>query len=158
MAFKVVSIPTLLAEEARRTRLAPSFGHPVQASVASASGYGPCRHCLRRTQVGERRLLLNYNPYPEPDQVSVVGPIFIHEEPCEAFVGEGFPGELRGLPMRLQGHLRDGSGIVNRFLDSQFPEAAIENLFHDPEIGFIALRNEEAGCFIARIERAQETP
>lgn len=158
MAFKVVPIPTSLAEEARRTGLAPGYGHPVQGSTASASGYGPCRHCLRRTQEGEVRLLLNYNPYPEPDQVSVVGPIFIHEERCEAYLGEGFPDELRGLPMLLQGHRLDGSGIVNRSLDPQFPEAAIENLFHDPEIGFLALRNAEAGCFIARIERAQETP
>lgn len=158
MAFLVRPIPTSLAEEARLTRRAPGYGHPVQASVASAEGYGPCRHCLRRTREGERRLLLNYNPYPEPEQLSVVGPIFIHEDGCEAYTGEGFPEELRGLPLLLQGHLGDGSGIVNRRLDAQNPEAAIEDLFHDPRIDFIALRNEEAACFIARIERAQENP
>ena len=65
MTFRVIPIPTSLAEEARRTGRAPGYGHPIRASVASASGYGPCRHCLRRTRKGERRLLLNFNPYPE---------------------------------------------------------------------------------------------
>ena len=156
MTFRVIPIPTSLAEEARKTGHAPGYGHPIQASVASASGYGPCRHCLRRTREGERRLLLNFNPYPEPDQPSVVGPIFIHEEGCEAFADRGFPEELRGLPLLLQGHWRDGSGLVNRAAGPQNPEAAIAELFHDPRIGFITLRNAEAGCFIARIERPED--
>lgn len=156
MSFRIRPLPTPLAEEARRTGLAPGYGHPVQASVASASGYGPCRHCLRRTREGERRLLLNYNPYPEPEQPSVVGPIFIHAERCEAYAGAGFPEEVRGLPLLLQGHLRDGSSVLTRRCNPQNPEGDIEDLFRDPAIGFITLRNEEAGCFIARIERAPE--
>ena len=99
-------------------------------------------------------MLLNYNPYREPEEVGVVGPIFIHEEACQPFTGAGFPEELRGLPMVLRGHLQGGAGIVNRKLGSEDPEAAIEVMFQDPGISFIAIQNSEAGCFIARIDRS----
>lgn len=153
MSFRVTPIPSSIAEEARRTGRAPGYGHPVQISVASASGYGPCRSCLRRTKEGERRLLLNYNPYREPEEVRVVGPIFIHEGSCQPFVGAGFPEELRGLPMVLRGHLKGGAGIVNQKLLGEVPEDAIEAMFQDANIAFISIQNAEAGCFIARVER-----
>jgi hypothetical protein len=154
MSFRVTPIPSHIAGEARRTGLAPGYGHAVQISVASASGYGPCRSCLRRTKEGERRLLMNYNPYRESEEVGVVGPIFIHEEACQQFMGDGFPEELRGLPMVLRGHLQGGASIVNRKLLGEVPEDAIEAMFQDPNIVFIAIQNAEAGCFIARIERS----
>lgn len=153
MSFRVTPIPPDIAQEARRTLRSPGFG-PIQVSVAGATGYGPCRSCLRRTKEGERRLLMNHNPYPEPEQVPVVGPIFIHQDPCESFEGAGFPEELLGLPMALRGHLQDGSAILNQRLDGLDPEAAIEAMFQDPRIAFIALQNTEASCFIARVERA----
>ena len=55
--------------------------------------------------------------------------------------------------MVLRGHLKDGSAIVNRKLEGQDPEAAIEAMFQDPRIGFIAIQYLEAACFIARVER-----
>ncbi|HEX7670125.1 MAG TPA: DUF1203 domain-containing protein [Polyangiaceae bacterium] len=154
MSFRVIPIPSELADEARRTLLSPGFGHPVRVSIASPKGYGPCRSCLRRTREGERRLFVSYNPYPEPEQVPVVGPIFIHEDSCESFNGAGFPEELRGLPMALRGHYEDGTTIVNQKLEGQDPEAAIEAMFQNPRIAFIAIQNTEASCFIARVVRA----
>ena len=154
MSFKVTPIPASVAEEVRRTGRAPGFGsHPVKTSAASEKGYGPCRLCLRQTRKGELRLLFNYNPYPEPEEVSVVGPIFIHQDPCEPFKDEGFPEELRSLPMVLRGHLQEGAGLVNRRLNGQKPEEVIEALFRDPKIAFISIQNAEAACFIARVER-----
>jgi hypothetical protein len=55
--------------------------------------------------------------------------------------------------MVLRGHLTGGAGIVNRRLQGEAPEDAIEALFQDPQIAFIAIQNAEAGCFIARVER-----
>jgi len=153
MNFQVVPMPIAIAEEARQTGKAPDYGHPVLAEVAPSGGYGPCRSCLRRTREGERRLLMSYNPYREPGQVPVVGPVFIHEQPCTPFFGPGFPEELRGLPMVLQGHLKAAAGLVHRRLEGASPEAAIEAMLDDPRIEFITLRNAEAGCFIARVER-----
>ena len=98
-------------------------------------------------------MLVSYNPFEDPEEVRVVGPVFIHEEDCEPYSGSGFPEELRGLPMVLRGHLRDGAGILNRKMEGEPPEAAIEGMFQDPRIAFIAIQNAEAGCFIARVER-----
>ncbi len=153
MRYRVIPIPTKLARLARSTGKAPGYGHTAEHSIASADGYGPCRHCLRRTREGEGRLLFNYNPYHGMDEVAVVGPIFIHEEDCQRYEAEGFPAELRGLPLVAQGHFEDGSGLLNRAMDSEHPEACIDALFVDSRVGFITLRNAEAGCFVARVER-----
>lgn len=153
MTYRTLPMPTPLAQAARRTGRAPGYGHPVHASAAPADGYGPCRHCLRRFKEGERRLLMTYNPYPEPPEVPVVGPVFIHEAACAAFEGEGLPDELRGLPMVAQGHLREGRGLLNLHLDPEDPEAGIQALLQDPRVDSITLRNAEAGCFMARLVR-----
>lgn len=154
MSFRVIPIPTDVASAARSSLRVPGVVLPITLSVASAQGYGPCRHCLRRTREGERRLLLIYNPFQDPDETPVVGPIFIHDAACEAFPGEGFPEELRGLPLVLRGHLHDGAGVVTRHLQGQEPESALESFFEDPRIAFIVLHNLEAGCYIARAIRA----
>jgi hypothetical protein len=83
-----------------------------------------------------------------------MGPIYIHEEACGAFTDGGFPEELRGLPMVFRGHLRNGEGVMNRPLGTGDPEALIGMMFENAQIAFIAIQNQEAGCYIARIERA----
>ncbi len=153
MSFRVLPLPTPLVETARRTRQAPGFGHPVVESIASAHGYGPCRHCLRRTREGEARLLFTCNPFEAPE-LPLAGPVFIHAEACAAHTGLGFPVELRGLPLVLRGHLADGSGLRLRRLGGADPEAALEAMLADPAVAFVALQNAEAGCYIARVERA----
>lgn len=151
MSFRVLPLPTPLAEAARRTRRAPGYGHAVEAGVAPVDGYGPCRHCLRRTREGEGRLLFSYNPTPGPGEVSVVGPVFIHEAPCAAYAGRGFPEELRGLPLVFEGH-REG-GLTYLRGEAGTEEEVIAALFADPGVRFLIVRNAEAGCFMARIER-----
>lgn len=153
MNFRVIPIPTKLAERVRVSGKAPGYGHAAERSIAPVDGYGPCRHCLRRTREGEGRILFNYNPYFGMDEVPVVGPIFVHEEGCEAFQKQGFPSELIGLPLVAQGHLQGGAGLVNRVVDAQAPEGAITELLNDPRVNFVTLRNAEAGCFVARVER-----
>jgi hypothetical protein len=151
MRYRVLPIPTKVAEAVRRTGRAPGYGHAAQPSVAGPDGYGPCRHCLGRTREGEGRLLFNYNPYFGMNEVPVVGPIFVHEADCAAFAGDGYPEELRGLPLIAQGHLADAAGLIHAPGD---PELTIPRLFADPRIAFITLRNTEAGCFVARVVRA----
>ena len=156
MQFKVVPIPAEIADEVRRTGKAPYFHHPAHVHVASEHGYGPCRVCLRRTRAGEQRVLFNYNPNRGMDEIPFGGPIVIHQEPCQPFAGEGFPEELRGLPLALCGHLKGGQGTVCSAIAKETPEAAIRELFSNPEVGYITLRNTDpdSACFIARIERA----
>jgi hypothetical protein len=44
-AYHVIAVPETLAQEVRETLKAPRYGHP--AHVERATGYGPCRLCLR---------------------------------------------------------------------------------------------------------------
>jgi hypothetical protein len=51
--FVVIAMPTRVAELVRETKRAPGYGHPAHLELAS--GYGPCRHCLRTFQIGQER-------------------------------------------------------------------------------------------------------
>ena len=46
MRYIVRSVPQEIADEVRRTRRAPGYGHP--AHLETARGTGPCRCCLRQ--------------------------------------------------------------------------------------------------------------
>src|SRR5512146_2417464 len=101
--FRVVPISDQVAESVRRELRSPQYGHPAHAETAT--GYGPCRSCLRTFTVGaEQRLLFTYNPFDGLSSYPSPGPIFIHSDGCEAFVGDGFPADLRALPLYLEGY------------------------------------------------------
>ena len=150
--FRVLPIPFDLTNQARSTLKSPQYGHPAHAEVAT--GYGPCRSCLRTFDQGkEERLLFTYNPFEGRASLPAPGPIFIHRETCVAYDQPGFPPQLRRVPMVLEGY-RDSWCVRREGVSEQKIELVIDNLFADPAIDFIHVRNAEAGCFIARIERA----
>jgi len=153
--FRVLSIPENLAQQAREMKKSPQYGHPVHIEVAS--GYGPCRQCLRRFQEGQdSRLLFTYNPFEGHDPYPSPGPIFIHEQPCETYPADhGFPEELRSLPLILEGYGRGRWLVTQERIHEGKVEEAIERIFSLPAVEYIHVRNLEAGCFIAQIERAE---
>jgi len=158
MTFKVIPIPAEVAEAARTSGHAPHFGHPTHLHRASSQGYGPCRLCLRRTAVGEQRVLFTYNPTRGGAGIPFGGPVVIHLEPCQPFSGEGLPEGWKGIPMAVCGHLRQGKGLVFRTEMEGGLEAAILETLRDPEVAFITLRNmdPDSACYIARVERLEE--
>ena len=151
-SFRVIPIDPGVAERARREQRSPQYGHP--ASVELAKGYGPCRSCLCVFRQGEEdRLLFTFNPMPAASGLPQPGPIFIHKDSCAPFDGEGLPPDLRGLPLFLEGFGR-GSWLVRRApVEDGNVEAALAVLGDEPAIETILIRNAEAGCFIARVER-----
>jgi hypothetical protein len=152
-SFQLIPISSLIAQEVRGTLKSPKYGHPAHVEVAT--GYGPCRSCLRTFAEGqEKRILFTYDafhgidPYPSP------GPVFIHEQPCQPFsANDEFPEELRRIPLVLEG-FGDNRLLLreDRFSDGKV-EHRVENVLRDERVKYIHLRNGEAGCFIARIER-----
>ena len=153
-SFRVVPIDPAVAERARRDQRSPQYGHP--ASVELAKGYGPCRSCLRVFRQGEdERLLFTFNPVPAASGLPQPGPIFVHADPCTPFGAEGVPPDLRGLPLFLEA-FGAGSWLVRRVpVERGDVEAALAALGHEPALETILIRNAEAGCFIARVERLQ---
>jgi hypothetical protein len=152
MSFRVVPISDELAETARRELRSPQYGHP--AHVETASGYGPCRSCLHTFTVGaEQRLLMTYNPFDGLNSYPSPGPIYIHPERCEPFAGNGFPADLRALPLYLEGYDDDRMVVERVPATGDDVESGIARVFQNDRVRYIHVRNAEAGCFIARVEK-----
>lgn len=152
MSFKVIPIPDRISNEARETMLSPQYSHP--ASVKIAAGYGPCRSCLRTFNAGkEDRILFTYNSFEDLSDLPLPGPIFIHKDRCEAFQGYHFPPDLIDLPLLFEGFGENSKLIKRERVDNERLENQIEEILGQSEVRFINIRNAEAGCFVARIER-----
>jgi hypothetical protein len=151
--FRVLPIPTTLAQSVRDALKSPQYGHPAHVEIAK--GYGPCRACLKQFRTGEeQRILFTYNPFEKLDSYPSPGPIFIHAEACEEFrARNSFPEELRSLPLTLEAYGEDRWIIARERLDGNEIEEAIKKLLSTEGVRYIHVRNTEAGCFIAHIER-----
>ncbi len=153
MNFKIVPIPFELAAEVRGTLVSPQY-KSLKAAVSVANGYGPCRSCLKVFKQGEEeRIYLTYNSFEGRSSLPDPGPIFIHKNECEEHSGDEFPRDLLDLPLLLEG-FGDESRLVRREnIDPASVSDQIDAIFGDEQVRFINLRNAEAGCFVARVER-----
>jgi len=151
MEFIVRGVPQEIADEVRRTRLSPGYGHP--AHLETAAGTGPCRCCLRTFVPGvDRRLLFTYRPPDRDHTLNAPGPVFIHADHCDAYRGAGFPEGLRSLPLAFEA--RAPGGRVTGFSAgaAESAEAQIQRLFTTGGAEWLHIRHAQAGCFIACID------
>src|SRR4051812_32620950 len=143
MTFTVRGIPQEIADEVRRTRVAPGYGHPAHHELAS--GTGPCRCCLRTFVPGvDERLLFTYRPRAHDATIMAPGPIFIHAGHCRAYVGTGFPEGLRSLPIAFEA--RAGESRVTELTQATGANAerAITRLLARGDTCWLHLRHAEA--------------
>ena len=153
MKMAVRSIGQEIADEVRRTRLSPGYGHPAIAETAG--GTGPCRCCLRPFVAGvDQRLLFTYRPAGDDGCLMAPGPVFIHAEHCAAFSKAGFPDGLRSLPLAFEARAAGGRVLRLSADPALEPERRIEALFAEHGAQWLHVRHAEAGCFIARVDRA----
>lgn len=153
MTYQVVAIAGNISKQVRATLAAPQYGHPAHVEIAK--GYGPCRSCLRTFRTGaEARILFTYNPFAGLDPYPLPGPVFIHHEDCVRYEEPGFPKDLLSLPLMLEGYGRGRRLVAAERVEHGEADSAICRLFAHAAIDYIHVRNLEAGCFIAHIERA----
>jgi len=154
MSFSVMPIPDEISSAARTTLMSPQY-KGLSADVRLATGYGPCRSCLKVFRQGEeRRVYITYDPFDGLSELPDPGPIFIHESECEPFRYGGFPHDLLDLPLLLEA-FGDDSTLISRLpMDRDRVGSQIDEIFADQDVRFVNLRNREAGCFVARIDRA----
>jgi len=151
--YRIAGVPDAFAEETRATRRAPHFGHPVHAEVAG--GNGPCRSCLGLFEVGEEeRLLVTYRPDFGSRTLGVPGPIFIHRRTCERYDGGEVPAGLLEMTLLIEARTEDGRTLRSERTPGADADTLIREYLGDDDIDFVALRHGEAGCFIARADRA----
>jgi len=153
--FRTLPIDPAICHQVRSTRQSPQYGHP--AHTERAAGYGPCRACLKQFRVGtEERILFTYNPFAGLDSYPSPGPVFIHANACETFSAiNEFPAELRELPLTLEAYGDDRVILARERPGHSEIEAAITRCFAVSGVRYIHVRNTEAGCFMARIERSE---
>ena len=149
--FRFQGIAESVAAEVRETMRSPGYGHPAHREVAH--GYGPCRLCLRTFDVGrEERILFTYQPFSDPGSLPAPGPVFIHSEQCARYDGVEFPPQLRALPLVFEAY-RCGGQLLARERVTGPVESALEQLFASSGADYVHIRNGDAGCFMAAVQR-----
>ncbi|HEY4271991.1 MAG TPA: DUF1203 domain-containing protein [Candidatus Udaeobacter sp.] len=151
-AFRIIPLPTEIAEAARRVVKAGAADHALVTADSPTSS--PCRHCLRWAQPGERVILFPYSAIPSGHPYSETGPIFVHANDCQRYsLTDEYPADFR-------------SGRVFRAYDSNYkiidaevlngsePKAVIQYLFQNPDAAFLDVRSVTHGCFTFRVQRA----
>ena len=153
MSYKVIPISTEITAKVRGTLVSPQY-KSLQANVSIADGYGPCRSCLQVFDQGtDRRIYFTYNSFDGRSDLPDPGPVFIHENDCERFESIGFPEHLNKLPVLFEAFGEDGSLLSRTALAPDNADGQIAAILRQPRVKFINLRNAEAGCFIATVER-----
>jgi len=150
--FRYAGIPSAIVGEARQSMRSPQYGHPAHREVAT--GYGPCRHCLRTFRIGqEERLLFTYQPVQEPGGLPAPGPVFVHAGDCQRYEGPDFPPDLAGLPLVVEGFRTGGTLVLQERVSAEPPATVVARVLGTEDVAYAHLRNAEAGCFMARVER-----
>ena len=154
MNYRVKPIPAEIVAEVKCTLVSPQY-KSLPAAVSVANGYGPCRNCLRVfTQGSDRRIYFTYNAFEGRATLPDPGPVFVHQSDCRPFAENGFPPDLLGLPVLLEAFGEESRLLTRVAMDRARMDEQITSVFSNPEVHFINLRNAEAGCYIARVERA----
>jgi hypothetical protein len=151
--YRVIAVTEALAERVRVSRRSPGYGHPVHEELAT--GYGPCRLCLRDFRVGvDRRLLFTLDPFHGIETYPLPGPVFIHEAQCDRYPEYGgFPADLLSHDLTLTAY---GRGRIFRD-EARATGPGARDLsarqLSRSDVDYLLVRDTEAGCYDFRIER-----
>ena len=154
MDYRIIAIPTKVADLVRSTGQAPGYGHPAHTELAA--GHGPCRHCLQTFHIGqEQRTLFTYDPFHGMEQLPLPGPIFIHAESCSRYPEyAGYPPSMMEHAAVISAYARGRKLIAEVEATTGHQESAVRKLLARPEVDYLHVRDREAGCFDFRVERS----
>lgn len=152
-SYRVVAIDDRIASAVRQTLRSPGYGHPAHAEVAT--GYGPCRQCLKTFAIGdERRILFTYDSFHGRESFPLPGPVFIHEHDCERYPEDaGFPVDMLTHRLTLNAYGKGRRLVGQRYVSDGVVEPELQRLLQDSEVAYIHVRDTDAGCYDFSIER-----
>lgn len=150
--FRIIPLPTEIAEAARRAVKAGAADHALL--TADSPGSSPCRHCLQWAQPGEHVILFPYAAIPSGHPYSETGPIFVHANPCQRYSATNeYPADFRNGRV-FRAYDSNYNIIDAQVMNGSEPEAVIERLFQNPDTAFVDVRSVTHGCYTFRIQRA----
>jgi hypothetical protein len=134
----------------------PDQTHPsARVVVADAPDSYPCRRCLTDARVGERLLLLPYDPFPQSGPYTGAGPIFVHADGCQGFRFTGeVPGQLRRRLLALRAYDQACMMTSAEVVEGGELEGALGEAFAAADTAFVHLHYARPGCFACRVDRA----
>lgn len=151
--FAVRGLPDEVATFVREHGHDPVWGHAAVSELAT--GFGPCRACLRTFRAGEEmRTLFTHDTYAGVAEFPQPGPVYIHADACEPYEGDRFPPDLRALELTFEGVAEGPRVVALKRTAGGDVENAIERLLDLLDVDYVNVRNTEAGCFVARVERS----
>lgn len=135
--------------------------------LTDTDGGSPLRCCLRHSFPGERIALVSYSPLhrwaaetgARPGPYDETGPVFIHPDTCPGPSGTGYPADLAGAPRVFRAYHADGRILGGRLFgvgepaDGDAAQAALTEMFADPDVALIHVRAVEFGCFTFEARR-----
>jgi hypothetical protein len=154
MKLSVRGIPTEQAERIRNR--APDANGQLALTRVAEGLANPCRHCLGLIAEGQNKLVLAYRPFEAPQPYAEVGPIFLHEAPCERYEASTLPDWFDFMdPAIVRGYGNDdwirydtGDVVSGRDLGE-----ACRTILGDRSIAYVHIRSK-FNCFQCRVERA----
>ena len=150
--FAVRGIAQDTARHVRQHGVDPVWGHA--AVTETATGFGPCRLCLRTFREDEeRRTLFTHDTYAGVSEFAQPGPVFIHADACERYEAGDFPPTLRDLELTFEAVAAGPRVVELERTTGADAEPTLARLFDLAGVDYINVRNTEAGCFVARVER-----
>ena len=149
--FAVRALPLDVATYVREQGRDPIWGHPARSEPAT--GFGPCRLCLRTFREGETRTMFTHDTYAGGAEFPQPGPVYIHAGDCERYDGDGFPPELRALELTFEGVAAGPRVVALERSTGEDADGAIGRLLDLAEVDYVNIRNTGAGCFVARVDR-----
>jgi hypothetical protein len=153
-SFRVMAIPTEVADEVRSTMKAPRYGFPAHTELSNDQA--PCRHCLRLTTPNvDQRILFTYDCFDGVESLPLPGPVYIHADGCERYdENAGFPAEIRSRKITFNAYGDGRKLVAQRYVEDGSIEEAMTELFADRQVRYLHVRSTPAGCYTFRIERA----
>ncbi len=154
--YKFIAIPQETADRVRHTMKSPGYGHPAHREIAS--GYGPCRLCLKVFEIGkEERILFTLDPFHRIENLPLPGPVFIHAAECTRYDEmSGFPDDLRAHSLTLNGYASGRRLLVQYYINDGQVDLALARVLSQPEVDYVHVRDSSAGCYDLRVERRME--
>ncbi len=155
-SYSVVAVEDRITDAVRKTLRSPGYGHPAHTEVAT--GYGPCRQCLRTFAVGaERRILFTYDPFYGKENLPLPGPVFIHERDCDRYQEDGgFPADMLSHRLTLNAYARGRRLVAQRYVSNGVVEPELRRLLLDRDVAYIHVRDTDAGCYDFCVQRTTE--